>query len=218
MDKKRGEEQSNLVNKLVLKRAVEHKIKIISEKAFISEREVYDLIRGFFKKFINIDYEFTAEELIHELKKIYIPQENQEMVKTIMQSVSEMEHVSKAFSKEELTLLLANFKKLVEALIISHYEKHGLFGRFRDSLQGSTINSKKVLDDSSLLNENERIIVKMNVLLDNSRRWAEKDSASAKKAYQELLALYNSLDDEKKEAYFKPMHELYSILTSKERF
>jgi hypothetical protein len=217
MAEKRGELDPNIVNKLVLKKAVEHKIRMISDKAFISEREVYDLIRGFFKKYINIDYEFTADELIKELKKIYIPPQNQEQVVRIMKTVSEMEHVSRSFSKEELTRLLEDFRVLVESLIVSHYEKHGLFGKVRDAIGGSVKDHKNVLDDASLLNENERVLVKMNVLLDNSRRWSESDLDSAKSAYKELITLYSSLDDEKKAIFFKPLQELYALLTAKER-
>jgi hypothetical protein len=215
MAEKRGEQESNVVNKLVLKRAVEHKIKLISEKTFVSEREVYDLVRGFFKKYINIDYEFTADELLCELKKVYMPSELHERVNSMLNRVSEMEHVSRAFTKEELLGILADFKSVVDALIVTHYEKHGIFGKVKDSLNSTGKDHKKVLDEASLLNENERVIVKMNVLLDNARRWSEKDLPAAKKAYQELLALYNSLDDERKKAYYQPVQELYAILQSK---
>jgi hypothetical protein len=217
MAEKRGDIDQSIVNKFVLKKAVEHKIKMISEKAFISEREVYDLIRGFFKKFINIDYEFTAEELIKELRKIYVPPQSQEQVVRIMKTVSEMEHVSRSFSKEELTKLLEDFRGLVESLIVSHYEKHGLFGKVKDVIGGSIKDNRKVLNQESLLNEDERVYVKMNVLLDNARRWSESDLDSAKKAYKELLALYSSIDDEKKGTFFKPIQELFALLNSKER-
>jgi len=65
MAKERGEDSSKdySINKLILKKAVNKKINFILSKAFISEKEVYYLIRSFFKKFLEIDYEFTSEEL-----------------------------------------------------------------------------------------------------------------------------------------------------------
>ena len=215
MVEKRGEQESVLANKLVLKRAVEHKVRIISEKAFISEREVYDLVRSFFKKYLNVDYEFTSDELMREMKKVYLPAELQQRARMIIDRVSEMEHLSRTFSKEELTHILTEFRALVEALISSHYENKSFVGKVRDALHGSTQDSKGLLDETTLLNENERIIVRMNMLLDNARRWADKDLAAAKKAYQDLLVLYNALDDEKKNAYFKPVNELFALLRNK---
>ena len=215
MAEKRGGEEAKVVNKLVLKRAVEHKIKVISEKAFISEREVYELIRSFFKKYINVDYEFTSEELFKELKKIYLPAELQEGITNLFAKVSEMEHLSRPFSKEELITVLTEFKAVVDGLIGSHYEQKGVIGKLSDAFHSSGKDHKKVLDEATLLNESERIIVKMNVLLDNSRRWASRDIGAAKKAYQELLTLYNTLDEEKKASYFKPIEDLYAILKNK---
>ena len=215
MADKRGESDSGVVNRLVLKRAVEHKIRIILQKAFISEREVYELVRSFFKKFINIDYEFTSEELMGELKKIYLPAELRTRVYAVLVRISEMEHLSRTFSKEELTQLLTEFNALVGELISAHYEKKGMLGKAKDAVHSTAKDHKAVLDDAVLLNENERVIVKMNILLDNSRRWADKDLEAAKKAYQELLAIYDVLDEEKKAAYFRPINELFALLKNK---
>jgi hypothetical protein len=216
MVEKRGEKESNVVNKFILKKAVEHKIKMISEKAFVSEREVYDLVRGFFKKYINIDYEFTADELMKELKKIYIPLELQERVAIILTKVSEMEHLSRPFTKEELILLLQDFQSLVNDLITTHYEKKSFFHKLGDGVNGSVSGKhKELLDDTAPLSENEHSIVKMNILLDNARRWADKDLESAKKAYQDLLVIYNTLEDDKKKSYYQPINELFAILRNK---
>ena len=215
MVEKRGEADASIVNKLVLKKAVDHRIATITAKAFISEREVYELVRGFFKKYLGIDYEFTSEELVYELKKVYVAPEFQERIRLLLDRISEMEHLSRAFEKEELQSVLADFKSLVDGLIGAHYENKGFFRKLGDSFKGSAQDHRKMLNEATMLNENERIIVKMNMLLDNSRRWANKDVAAAKQAYDELLHLYNALDDERKTAYFKPINELYSILRNK---
>jgi hypothetical protein len=216
MVEKRGGEELALANKLLLKRAVEHKINVISEKAFISEKEVYELIRGFFKKYINIDYEFTSEELLKEMKKIYLPNALQEKVKSILERISEIEHVSRTFTKPELIAILNDFKTVVDEIIVVHYDSKGFAKKLGDALHlGFSKKHETVLDEATLLNENERIVVKMNVLLDNARRLAEKDSSEAKKSYLELMNLYNSLDDQKKMAYYKPVSELYALLKNK---
>ena len=214
MTEKRGELDSSLANKLVLKKAVEHKIRQVSEKAFVSEKEVYDLIRGFFKKYISIDYEFTSEELMREMRKIYLPGDLPQRVKALLDKIAEIEHLTRTFSKEELLKILEDFRGIVDAMITTHYENKSIFTKVMDALHLTSV--KNVMpDDVKLLNENERMVVKMNMLLDNGRRYADKDVAAAKSSYEELMVLYNNLDPERKVAYFRPVSELYALLKNK---
>lgn len=216
MAEKRGEEASpSAMNKLILKKAVTKRINQIKTKAFISEREVYDLVRSFFKKHLGIDYEFTREELMKELKKVYLTPELQSKVDNLFKEVSEVEHSSKPFQREELDRILDEFKEVVEALIGSHYRKEKSFiKKLKDSLHKlfSRKHETMLEIDESVLSENERVIVKMNMLLDNSKRWSEKDTVKSKQAYKELLGLYNSLDPGRKKAYFKPVNELFRMI------
>jgi hypothetical protein len=216
MAEKRGEAEATVKNKLILKKAVEHKTKQVLEKAFISEKEVYDLIRGFFKKYVNIEYEFTADELMKELRKVYLSPALQEKIKKLLERVSEMEHVSREFTRKELESILADFKSVVDEMIVVHYEKKHFFHKIRDALHGSVSQKHKhLLEDPSLLAEHERHIVKMNILLDNARRWVENDPEAAKKAYKELLGVYENLDEDKKKAYYQPVTELYNMIRAK---
>ncbi|MBW2991062.1 hypothetical protein KY348_05160 [Candidatus Woesearchaeota archaeon] len=219
MAEKRGDDAgSSTSNKLILKKAVHKRIKQIESKAFVSEREIYDLIRGFFKKYLGVDYEFTHEELIKELRKVYLSREVQEKVNDLFHKISEIEHTSKAFPREHLEQILAEFKVLVDELIVSHYEKEkAFFRKIRDSLHKlfSRKHHKMLEVDESILSEHERIIVKMNMLLDNSKRLIDRNLEESKKIYQELTDLYNSLDESRKQAYFKPVQELYNMIRSK---
>ncbi len=218
---KRGENtDSSTINKLILKKAVHKRMKQILNKAFISEREVYDLVRSFFKKYLGIDYEFTREELMRELRRVYISPELQERVRHLFDNISEIEHTSKAFQREELEKIINEFESIINDLIVSHYEKEKSFlKKLRDSIHKIfSRKHKTLLDiDDSVLSENERVIVKMNMLLDNAKRLTDKDMVRAKEAYKELINLYDSLDDTRKKAYFKPVQELYNMIKTKEK-
>ncbi len=220
VEKKRGDEaSSNTQNKLILKKAANKKIEHLRSKAYISEKEVYDLVRSFFKKHLTIDYEFTHEELMNELKKIYLSPDLQEKVKALFDDVSKIEHTSKTFTREELEEILKDFEQVVDGLIVSHYQQDkSFFKRIKDSIQKFfSSKHKKILEPGDeVLSENERGVVKMNMLLDNSKRWSELDLEKAKEAYQELIELYNSLDVKKKKAYYEPVQALYHIITNKE--
>jgi hypothetical protein len=217
-EKKRGEESSSTSNKLILKKAAYKKVDHIMSKAFISEREVYDLIRSFFKKHLTIDYEFTHEELMKELKKVYLSPDLQEKVKRLFGDVSEIEHTSKTYTREELEKILKDFREVVDGLIVSHYQQErSFFRKLKDNVHKmfSRKHRKLLEPDESVLSENERIIVKMNMLLDNARRWSDSNIEKAMEAYQELLAIYNNLDESKKKAYYRPVQELYIMLNNK---
>jgi hypothetical protein len=220
VEKKRGDDtSSNTQKKLILKKAANKKIEHLRSKAYISEKEVYDLVRSFFKKHLTIDYEFTHEELMNELKKIYLSPDLQEKVKGLFEDVSKIEHTSKTFTREELEEILKDFELVVDGLIVSHYQqKKSFFTKIKDSFHKAfSKKHKKLLEsDEEALLENERTVVKMNMLLDNSKRWSDMDLDRAKEAYQELIELYNSLDAKKKKAYYEPVQALYGIITNKE--
>ncbi len=220
MVKERGEDNSKdySINKLILKKAINKKINFILSKAFISEKEVYYLIRSFFKKFLEIDYEFTSEELNNELRKIYLTNELQEKVKLLFKKISKVEYASKPFSKDELIRLLNDFKSIIDELIIAHYKKESsIMKRLGDNIHKffSNDHKKMLKEEEHALSENERVLIRMNMLLDNSKRWSKKDLNKAKGAYKELLLIYNSLGEEKKKVFYKPVHELYNILNIK---
>jgi hypothetical protein len=222
VEKKRGEDASSssaIQNKLILKKAASKKIEHLKSKAYISEKEVYDLVRSFFKKHLTIDYEFTHEELMNELKKIYLSPDLQEKVRDLFEDISKIEHTSKSFTREELESILNDFQGVVDGLIISHYQqKKSFFRKLRDSFAKSFSRKHKKLlaPDEEVLSENERSVVKMNMLLDNARRLSELDLEKAKQTYQELMELYNTLDMAKKKAYYEPVQALYQIIQNKE--
>jgi len=220
VEQKRGEDASSSTqNKLILKKAANRKIEHLRSKAYISDKEVYDLVRSFFKKHLTIDYEFTHEELMNELKKVYLSPELQEKVRSLFDDISKIEHTSKDFTREELEEILKDFEGVVDGLIVSHYQRDkSFFRRIKDWIHKTfSRKHKKLLDtDETALDENQRNMVKMNMLLDNAKRWSEIDLGKAKGAYQELMEIYNALDIKKKKAYYEPVQALYNIISSKE--
>lgn len=222
MVEKRGEQTNpspNPVNKLILKKAAHRRAEQIRSKAFISPKEVYDLVRSFFKKHLEIDYEFTHDELMKELRKVYLSPDLQEKVNNLFRKVSEIEHTNKNFTREELEALLLEFKEIVDAMIVSHYEQEkSLFKKLKHSIHNLFSKKHKTMlqPDDSILSEHERTIVKMNMLLDNAKRMLDTNLEKSKKDYQELLSIYETLDDVKKKAYFPPINELYHMIKARD--
>ena len=222
MVEKRGEEASSTNttnNKLILKKAVYKKMDHLMGKAFISEREVYDLVRSFFKKHLTIDYEFTREELMKELKKIYLSPDLQDKVQNLLIDVSQIEHTSKNFTKEELAEILADFRDVVDGLIVSHYQQErSFFKRFKDNLHKMfSSQHKKILEaEEGVFEEDERSVVKMNMLLDDAKRMLDVNLEKAKDTYKELIIIYNALPLHKKKAYYTAVQDLYNMVKNRD--
>jgi hypothetical protein len=222
MEEKRGEDAGStntINNKLILKKAVYKKMDHLMGKAFISEREVYDLVRSFFKKHLTIDYEFTREELMKELKKIYLSPDLQDKVQNLLSDISQIEHMSKDFTKEELAEILNDFRDVVDGLIVSHYQQErSFFKRFKDSLHKIfSSQHKKILEaEEVVLVEDERSIVKMNMLLDDAKRALDVNLEKAKELYKELINIYNALPMHKKKAYYTPVQDLYTMIKNRD--
>jgi len=214
MAEKRGGE----VNRLILKKAVSKRVDQIKKRSFISEKEVYDVIRSFFKKFLQIEYEFTKNELIRELKKIYITKELQERIENLYSNISEVEHISRAFSRDELIKVLDEFRVVVEALIIAHYQQERNFlQNIGDHIHRafSKEHNSVLQNESEALGEDQQTAIRMNMLLDDIKRWSDTDLKKCKVAYQELMKLYGTLSEEKKSAFYGPIQELYNIIRMK---
>ncbi|MBR9703559.1 hypothetical protein GOV10_05955, partial [Candidatus Woesearchaeota archaeon] len=65
-------EKSRGVRLGTLKQEVLRRASFFEHKAVIDYREVYHLIRRFFKEYLERDYEFTISELREEVKRTYI--------------------------------------------------------------------------------------------------------------------------------------------------
>lgn len=145
MAKKRGvEDASSSTNKFLLKQNTYKNIRSLLSLDTIPEKEVYNLIRDFFKKYLNIDYEFTNEELKKELKKVYFSHELKEDTSLLFDHLSRIEYLSQPLSQEELRNLLNKFKDIMDELITVHYKKQASFiEKMKDSLHQFLENSKK---------------------------------------------------------------------------
>jgi len=129
--------KTNNNNKFLLKQNTYRDIKQILDSVKIQEKEAYNLIRNFFKLYLDLNYEFTNEELKEELKKVYFSHELKEDTSLLFDSLSKIEYFSEPLSQPKLRKLLINFKKVIDEIVTVHYEKESSFiKKFQDSLQG----------------------------------------------------------------------------------
>jgi hypothetical protein len=109
-NKKEGE-------KLSLHKQIHHKILHAKTRARITDRDVYLLSKDFFTQLLDLDYEFTHEELIDELKKTYMEKKDLKQAIAFITQMGKMEFTSNEFSHEELKEMLNELHEILNHLV-----------------------------------------------------------------------------------------------------
>ena len=146
MVKKKGENfSSNNINKLILKKNTYESINKILSNTKIIEKEVYTLIRNFFKEYFELNYEFTNHEIKRELKKFYLSNELKEDIKNLFDRLSQLEYLGNILTQQELKNLILDFKSIINKIITVHYKKETSFmKKLVDSIHHIFSHSKNI--------------------------------------------------------------------------
>lgn len=152
MKTKRGEPlNSSSMNKVLLKQSYIKKLNIILTEESIIEKETYNLIRNFFKEYLNLDYEFTNEEMKKELKQVYFSMNLKERISTLFDTLSKIEYLSQPLSQSQLKNLLINFKSIIDDLVVVHYQEELSFiKKMQHSLQTFLTNKRNLVKKNSI--------------------------------------------------------------------
>lgn len=167
METKRGETSSSSINSntnssntnFLIKQNYLRKLKVFLNEKSLEEKDVYNLIRNFFKEFLEINYEFTNEELKQEIKHIYFDNELKEKISDLFDELSEIEYFSKSLSQDKLVQLLQDFK-----LILSQIKTRGTIIKpksfliqIRQSLKETILSHKDLIFNKKTNNNQDNI-------------------------------------------------------------
>ncbi len=126
MSDKRGED---VTDKLLLKRATKKKIDRLLQKPRPSAVAAYNLIKNFFKAYTEKDYEYTREELIDELDKVYLEDDVKQKVVNAIRELGKIEFANVDYSKQEIESLMKDFEEGVEHLVHAETMELGFWDR-----------------------------------------------------------------------------------------
>lgn len=215
----RGEEQRVDHEKLLTNTL--QKIIYLSSKGNINEKEVYHTVKTFFKELLVIDYEFTHDELIDELHKTYLDKESLDQVTKFVDSIGRMEYSHKAFSQEELLVLLEEMRKIVRKLIHHHKKKHWAERLLINlHLKKDDDPDKKPFDklDEEVIKEEEEIDEKIavaeviDILTEIEKTTDEK---KGKKLYKQAMTEYDKLEKKDQEMIYPELMKAYHHIVRK---
>lgn len=205
-------EKSRGVRLGILKQEVLRKASFFEHKAVIDYRDVYHLIRRFFKEYLERDYEFTISELREEVKRTYIPVSVRDDVFSLLDTIDKMEYETVKYPREELAMILGKFCKVVEELVKTHKRRHGFWSKVRAFLLKEE-DEPIVLAELPVIETDDEPHIHMNILLEKVYIFlAEKKINKAKKQYGQLLEYYNQVSEDLKQEYFPVVDETYNKL------
>ncbi len=215
---------------LLLKERVKNKIDFLREKQQIQPIEVYNLIRVFFKKYFGNEYEYTRDELLKELDSIYLEQEEKERFKDVIRRLGTVEFADPGFSQEELHEILDEFDRAVDVFVETDTKHLGFWEwvvkKFQAKVQGTEQGAEETLEEE--MDELEDIasgpeVEQLELTEDEARErfhdtldtfygTLEQDVTLAEERYEELLAVYESMDEAVKDEFYDAINKAYTAL------
>ncbi len=109
------------------------KTNYLISKNKVEEIELYEVSKEFFKKYLDIDYEATSNELINIINKTYIPEGLDKDMKQYLEALSVVEYKDSSLTDEKINLMLTYLQAILKKLDSSGKKKKGfwkkLFGK-----------------------------------------------------------------------------------------
>jgi hypothetical protein len=193
------------------------KTEYLLRRASISEIEVYGLVKFFFKKFLKKENELTCEELVSELGNIYLEEDLKNDFKKFLDEIYLMEYSQKAFSSEELKLLVKEFDNLIERLIVpvpkpGKAKFLGLFHRKakREKEFLELENKLKALEKAEKQKAAHTPEERLQIMIDKIRLLIKQENLNyAKEEYKELITEYELSHKDAQKKFYKEINNLF---------
>jgi hypothetical protein len=195
-----------------LRRDTLRRVDFIRRKAVIEYREVYGVIREFFKEFLERRYEFTITELRKELKKVYISNSTRLIIAGILERLEAAEYATVHYTREDLVKILDDFKQAVEELVKVHTGAKPFFERLRMFLFKDP-EPQTIIAELPVAEGNDAYHVRIYTIIEQCYIALDRHNlAKAKAAYDALLQEYGLLDDGRKAQYYPVIEQTYRDL------
>lgn len=228
------EHSLNKQSKHLLKEMTQKKAQYLLSKGNIQEQEVYTLIKDFFKEFLQVKYEFTVDELLSELKKIYLETHVWKRLQPFLSKMSVIEYSDKKYSEADLREIVREFMAILSIVITAKLPKkiawhkrlaHILTRRKEEEIEELEDMRINAAQENEIYNEVEHEFAKeqaraveveasgnqdMDELIKQINEHLDKSNKKeAGKLYKKLSRKYSSLDTPAKQLYYETLNKIY---------
>jgi len=196
-------------------RQTRRKIAFLLKKPIVRQQEVYRLAKTFFKAYLKHDYEFTMEELGHEIHKVYLSSVVRERVEALIEKLSLLEYTDTEYSQTELQLLLREIDDIIRDLVVEHHQEVPWLTRLANWLfRKRTKERQLVITEYPRVEAQDPVAIELNRLIESI--YAALDEGKRRKAAREyalLLRKYNRLGKSVQELFFHTVNEAYKAIS-----
>lgn len=113
---KKQQEEQELSRKALLDGIIK-KIDYYSQKNTVTDLDLYYLMKEFFRIFLELKYEFSFDELIEELDKIYLETKQREEVVNFINKIKVIEYHDSPFKEDKIKEFIKHFSEISKALV-----------------------------------------------------------------------------------------------------
>jgi hypothetical protein len=161
---KKEEEMTGSKDKYIAKKnileAIVRKIDYYSSKNSTTDIELYYIVKEFFTQFLELKYEFSLDELILELDKVYLDSEQRNKTLAFINKIKIIEFEDSTFSQEKVKDLIREFSVIARTLAkINEPEKKGFWKKMGtffvkdDEPKINNIDKRNIINKDTHLNE-----------------------------------------------------------------
>lgn len=135
-------EVSEAARRLALQKAMIARIDILLSEENPDAQELLRIIKEFFTPFLKLDYEFTYEELLLELDKIFITDAARAQITILLETITELTYLrGEEFSEAQIKTFLKQLRAIILTLIPEPVsdKKKGFFSRLFSQTRASAL-------------------------------------------------------------------------------
>jgi hypothetical protein len=109
--------KDKLISKKILLESIIKKADYYSAKNSVTDVDLYYIVKDFFKEFLDLKYEFSFDELVTELDKIYMEAAQRETVSNFILKIKLIEYDDRSFDELEIKSFIKEFSDIAKMLI-----------------------------------------------------------------------------------------------------
>jgi hypothetical protein len=218
--KSKKDKTKNDKNKNDLIKSTISKIKHIILKDEISEMEVYLIVKNFFKEYLELNFEFTHEELIDELEKNYIEPKLKTKIVFLIKTIGVIEYSDTKFTFEKLKNMLFCFEETLLYLLKdennNNKHKYNFFELLKSKKEEKDIEKEIFKKNKNCFESFEEEMNYSKLSFEEKINFVEelakKNIENAREKYNQLVLDYERLDSKTQKNIYLNFLELYEII------
>ncbi len=195
-------------------RETRRRIDFLRRKPVIDQRDVYRLFKRFFQRFLKKEYEFTIDELRHEVHCIYLQHAVRERIDDLLERLSVMEYSDLVYSREELRAFLDDFEQVILSLAAGSERRDSFVRRLLRWLLPPRP-ERPVIREFPAPEANDPLLIEFRTLAEEVYAALDRGRVrAAARRYHKLIEKYNALGPSAQHALYHLVHEAYEAIKS----